>query len=180
MQIRNTTKHNRRFNRTLKFMLKCMPPPANVLDLGIENSFSKKMTEQGYNVRNTQGEDLDIEFEAINNYENVDVVTAFEIFEHLLAPYNILKSLKCEKIIITVPLKVWFKKAYWNENDDRDKHYHEFEPRQLDFLLEKTAWEIKEKEIWRTPPATAIGIRPLMRFVWPSYYAVYCERKKEV
>jgi len=105
-------------------------------------------------------------------------VTAFEIFEHLLAPYNILKELKCNKLIASIPLKLWFARAYWNESDDWDKHYHEFEPKQFQFLLEKTGWKIKDSEFWTSPDQNKIGVRPLLRYFYPRYYIVYCERNE--
>ena len=91
-------------------------------------------------LKTQKGENLD------DNFKNVastpcDCVTAFEIFEHLFAPYNLLKELKADKLVASVPLKLWFAEAYWNEADDWDKHYHEFEKKQFDFLLEKNRVE---------------------------------------
>ena len=85
--------------------------------------------------------------DAYNVYEKtkVDCVTAFEIFEHMLAPYNILKALQCKRLIASVPLKLWFASAYWNEHDDWDKHYHEFEVKQFHFLLQKQGGPLKHK-----------------------------------
>mgnify|MGYP001500088977 FL=1 len=103
-------------------------------------------------------------------------MTAFEIFEHLFAPYNILKEFKSNKLVASVPLKLWFAQAYWNENDDWDKHYHEFEPKQFQFLLEKTGWKIMDYEMWTSPDPNKIGIRPLLRYFYPRYFIVYCER----
>jgi len=168
-------KHYRRLNKTMQFMAKSVPAPAKVLDLGIENTLSDLMKTSGYEVINTQGEDLDVEYLHLNSHK-VDVVTAFEIFEHLFAPYNLLKELQVENLVASVPLKVWFNNAYWNELDDRDKHYHEFETRQFDLLLKKTGWQIAHSEIWKMPPGKINGIRPLLRFIWPSYYAVHCKK----
>ena len=109
------------------------------------------MKAAGYQVENTKGEkNLDDNYMGYAQKE-VDCVTAFEIFEHMLAPYNILKNIKSERLIASVPLKLWFASAYWNEADDWDKHYHEFEIKQFKFLLEKAGWTIKDQELWTSP-----------------------------
>ena len=158
-------------------MGKHLDPGSNLLDLGTENPFTPQLKAAGYSVSNTQGENLDDDFKKIAQTA-CDCVTAFEIFEHLLAPYNILKELKCNKLIASIPLKLWFAKAYWNETDDWDKHYNEFEPKQFQFLLEKTGWKIKDFEFWTSPDQNKIGLRPLLRYFYPRYYIVYCERNE--
>ena len=147
-----------------------------ILDLGTPSQFSEIMIKEGYQVQNTNGEDLDNDFKLINNYD-VDCYTSFELFEHLLAPYNVLTEIKRGKLIASVPLKVWFAKAYWNHEEEWDRHYHEFEPRQFDWLLEKAGWEVFDKEQWRSPDKIRFGIRPFLRFIWPGYYFVYAEKK---
>ena len=156
-------------------MGKHLDPGSKLLDLGTENPFTPQLKAAGYSVSNTQGENLDDDFKKIAQTA-CDCVTAFEIFEHLLAPYNILKELKCNKLIASIPLKLWFATAYWNESDDWDKHFHEFEPKQFQFLLEKTGWKIKDSEFWTSPDQNKLGIRPLLRYFYPRYYIVYCER----
>jgi len=165
----------KRFQKTLEFLQELVPPPAKVLDLGVRNPFSKIMEEHGYEVTNTMGEDLDNEFSAVKS-DHYDVVTAFEIFEHLLAPYNILREIKAERIVASVPLKLWFSPAYRSKTDKWDRHYHEFEDWQFDWLFEKSGWEIKKTLKW-TNPVNKIGIRPILRKFTPRYYAVYAERR---
>lgn len=165
----------KRFNKTLNFLKEVVPPPANVLDLGVKNPFSEIMLHNNYRVTNTGGEDLDLVTDAVKNPE-YDLVTAFEIFEHLLAPFNILRDIQAPKLVATVPLDLWFSKAYQNKNDERDRHYHEFEDWQFDWLLEKAGWNIIKKEKW-TNPVNKIGIRPILRRITPRYYAVYAERR---
>lgn len=166
---------NIRYKKTLAFLESRIGKDQRILDLGTENPFTKIMKDTGYQVQNTKGEDLDNEFKVVNDYE-VDCYTSFEIFEHLLAPYNILKEIKKGKLVVTVPLKVWFAKAYWNQKEEWDRHYHEFEPRQFDWLLEKTGWKIIHKESWSTPDKLRPGIRPILRYFTPSYYLVYAEK----
>lgn len=166
----------KRYNKTLKFVKKHIPEQSKILDLGTTNAFSDIMRKEGYNVENTKGEDLDINYEVYLD-KNVDVITSFEIFEHMLAPFNILRNLKTNKMIASVPLKLWFTDAYWNEKDDWDKHYHEFEIKQFDFLLKKTGWKIKDSETWTSSDWRKVGVRPILRHFTPRYYIVYCERE---
>jgi len=83
--------------------------------------------------------------------------------------------LPTDKLLVTVPLRLWFASAYRNTNDPRDCHYHEFEDWQLDMLLEKAGWHIVYREKW-THPVGKWGIRPLLRLFTPRYYAVYAVR----
>ncbi len=166
---------HKRYSHTLAFLKKHINPSEKILDLGVENPFSSIMEKEGYIVTNTGGEDLDNEQGALQE-NNYTVLTAFEIFEHLLNPYTILQKIECKKIVISVPLRLWFSPAYRSKTDMWDRHYHEFEDWQLDWLLEKTGWVIKDREKW-TNPSKKIGIRPLLRKITPRYYIVYAERK---
>jgi hypothetical protein len=164
-----------RYKKTMTFLKAHLPMDVRILDLGTPNPFSELMKMEGYNVQNTGGEDLDVDFKIVNNFE-VDCYTSFEFFEHLLAPFNILSEIKQGKLVVSVPLKVWFSKAYWNEKEEWDRHYHEFEPRQFDWLLQKSGWKIIKAETWTSPDKFRPGIRPLLRYIWPSYYFVYAEK----
>ncbi|WP_273565903.1 methyltransferase [Maribacter halichondriae] len=166
---------NKRFQHTLSFLQKHISKDQSILDLGVENPFSKIMKEEGYHVENTNGEDLDIDFSSVKN-SDASVVTAFEIFEHLLAPYNVLKEIKATKLVASIPLQLWFSPAYRSKTDPWDRHYHEFEDWQFDWLLEKSGWEIKDSAKW-TNPVKKIGIRPLLRRFTPRYYIIYAVRK---
>lgn len=167
------TKRNR-YRRTLNFMMNHISASDHLTDLGTPNPLSELMKKNGLNVINTGGEDFDTEYHKIADYEG-DVTTSFEVFEHLLAPFNILREIKSPRLIASVPLRLWFARAYWNENSEWDRHYHEFEKRQFDWLLEKSGWKIMDSETW-VSPVKAIGIRPLLRLFTKRYYIVYCER----
>ena len=164
----------KRFRYTIQFLKKHIPENTSILDLGIKNPLSKIMKEHGFNIENTKGEDLDLDLSTITN-SNAEVVTAFEIFEHLLSPFTVLKSIKAKKLVASVPLKLWFASAYRSKTDMLDRHYHEFEDWQFDWLLEKSGWKIIAKEKW-TNPTKKIGIRPILRWFIPRYYIVYAER----
>ena len=164
----------KRFNLTLDFLQKHIGKDELILDLGIQNTLSSLIKKNGYNLNNTSGEDLDIDRSAIKN-SNAEVITAFEIFEHLLNPYSVLKDIKAKKLVISIPLRLWFTSAYKNNNDERDRHYHEFEDWQFDWLLNKTGWKIIDSKKF-TNPARKIGLRPLLRLFTNRYYLVYAEK----
>lgn len=166
----------KRYKETLKFLSDIVTKDDKILDLGVKNPFSEILLDEGYSVVNTTGEDLDEDFSAVQN-NNFDVVTAFEIFEHLVAPYNVLKTIKAEKLVASIPLKLWFAPAYRSKTDMWDRHYHEFEDWQFDWLLEKAGWEIKKRHKWSNP-VKKFGLRPILRYFTNRYYIVYAERLK--
>ena len=168
---------DKRFAYTLAFLKQHVGIDETILDLGVENPFSKIMIDHGYSVTNTTGEDLDTDLTALRT-SSAKVLTAFEIFEHLLAPFNLLRESKANKLVASVPLKLWFSSAYQNKNDHRDRHYHEFEDWQFDWLLEKSGWHIIDR-IKFTNPVRKIGIRPLLRKFTPRYYLIYAEKGRK-
>jgi len=165
---------NKRFKHTIDFLEKHVSTSETILDLGVTNPFTKIMEAHGFQVENTKGEDLDEDTSTIKN-TTAEVVTAFEIFEHLLSPYTALKAIKGNKLVASVPLKLWFSSAYRSKTDMLDRHYHEFEDWQFDWLLEKAGWKIMDSKKWTNPPKK-MGIRPFLRRFTPRYYIVYAER----
>lgn len=166
----------KRYRITLDFIKEISPEGTKILDLGTENPFGEILKKEGYIVTNTQGEDLDDDQTAVATTD-ADLVTALEIFEHLLSPYEVLKNIKADKLVASVPLKLWFAPAYKSKTDPWDRHYHEFEDWQFDWLLEKSGWTIKKRRQW-THPVNKIGIRPILRRFTPRYYMVYAERTR--
>lgn len=168
--------HLKRFYKTLDFMADLDMKSSKILNLGPKNPLSAFLEENGYNITNTNaGQDLDLDFEIVKD-KSFDVVIGFEILEHLVSPFPLLKSISAKKMVLSVPLSLWFSKAYWNKNDPYDRHYHEFEPRQLEMLLNKANWKIiKDKKHVST--SNKIGVRPLLRRFTPRHYFVYCERR---
>jgi len=166
---------NKRFKKTIEFLEKHVSNTESILDLGVENPFTEVMKSNGYKVSNTKGEDLDLDTSAIKSSDTT-VVTAFEIFEHLLSPLTVLKDIKSKKLVASIPLKLWFASAYRSKTDKWDRHYHEFEDWQFDWLLEKAGWKIVAHKKW-TNPVKKIGIRPILRWFTPRYYIVYAERR---
>ena len=168
---------SKRFQHTLSFLQKHISINETILDLGVENPFSEIMAEQGYQVENTKGEDLDLDFSSVKD-SSAKVATAFEIFEHLLAPFNVLQQIKADKLVASIPLKLWFSPAYRSKTDPWDRHYHEFEDWQFDWLLEKSGWTIKDRAKWANP-VKKIGLRPLLRSFIPRYYIVYAVKNDQ-
>lgn len=168
---------HKRYRLTLEFVKKHISISEGILDLGVENPFSEMMKGEGFSVHNTKGEDLDVDFLAVQK-SNATVITAFEIFEHLVAPFNVLREIKAKKLVASIPLRLWFSTAYRSKTDPWDRHYHEFEDWQFDWLLEKAGWTIKDRMQW-TNPVKKIGVRPLLRSFTPRYYIIYAERSNQ-
>lgn len=164
----------KRYNETLSLLMKFAKPTDKLLDLGVKNPFTDVMIENGFDVKNTNGEDLDYEYKDLQNYD-ANFVTALEILEHLVNPMEVLRNLPGDKLLATIPMRLWFSPAYRNKNDPRDVHYHEFEDWQFDMLMEKAGWKVIHRHKW-THPTNKIGIRPLLRKFTPRYYAIYAER----
>ena len=169
--------HEKRYHKTLSFLKQHIQVGSRILDLGVHNPLSQLMQQQGYKVINTNGEDLDEDQSSLTD-SKVEVVTAFEILEHLLSPYQVLKRIKAEKLVVSVPLRLWFSPAYRSKKDLWDRHFHEFEDWQLDWLLEKTGWKIIAREKW-TNPNSSFGIRTLLRYFTTRYYIVFAEKNKQ-
>ncbi|MDA9575814.1 methyltransferase [Flavobacteriaceae bacterium] len=165
----------KRYNLTLDFVKQHINKKEEILDLGVENPLSDVLKSSGFKVSNTKGEDLDLNYSSVQN-STAEVVTAFEIFEHLVSPFVVLKEIKAKKLIASVPLKLWFSSAYRSKTDMRDRHFHEFEDWQFDWLLDKAGWRIVSRKKW-TNPTKKIGIRPILRYITPRYYIIYAERK---
>lgn len=165
----------KRYNLTLDFVKQHISKSEKILDLGVKNPLSELLKSNGFSVANTNGEDLDLDYSCVQN-SLADVVTAFEILEHLVSPFTILKEIEAKKLIASVPLNLWFSSAYRSKTDPRDRHFHEFEDWQFDWLLEKAGWQIMARKKW-TNPTKKIGIRPIFRYFTPRYYIIYAERK---
>lgn len=164
----------RRFQKSISFVEKHLDEGSHILDLGIDNKLAQQIRNRGYKVDNTDfGVDLDDDYRVVEGA--YDCVTSFEIFEHMVSPYPLLKSIAAPRLITSVPLRLWFATAYWNETEEWDRHYHEFEPRQFDMLLNKAGWSIKDSVKWKAYD-NSIGFRPLLRRLVDRYYLVYCER----
>ena len=75
----------RRYNLTLNFVKSTLAKMRKFLIWVLKNPLSDLLKLNGYTVTNTNGEDLDL---IVHRFKIVrqDIVTAFEIFEHLVSP----------------------------------------------------------------------------------------------
>ena len=167
---------SKRYRITIDFVKKHISENENILDLGVMNPFSKILVDNGYKVNNTDGEDLDVDRSIITR-SSASVVTAFQIFEHLTNPFQVLKEIKSDKLVCSIPLRLWFSSAYRNRNDERDNHFHEFEDWQFRLLLKKTGWNIIDEKKF-TNPVKKFGFRPILRLFTNRYLIVYAEKIK--
>ena len=165
-----------RYRKTIKLVRRFIPKGSAIYDMGHWSELGLKICGQGYDVTtNDLTKDLDTDqLDVMIKSSYVDVTTSFEVLEHLVNPYGVLKSVMTKNILITVPLKVWFSNAYWGKHEN-DRHYHEFEERQFFMLLKKSGWEVVESGKWYVQ--RGIGIRPFLRLFFPSYLWVYCEKR---
>ena len=91
-----------RYTKTLKMLNEVCPSPSVIFDLGIRNPFSNIMEKNNYKVYNTSGQDFDTN-PKLDIPDDVDLVTGFEIIEHLVSPYTLLN-----KKIEIINIKIFF------------------------------------------------------------------------
>ena len=161
-----------RHDYSLEFLRSHTKGDEMILDLGFVNDLSCKMKRLGFFVYNTRY-DLDLDPDRLE-LESYDVVTAFEILEHLIEPAQVLKRLS-GMLLASVPVDVWFSPAHWTANP-YEQHYHEFYPQQFDKLLYHCGWEIIEKKKARI--VKRIGIRQALSVLFPRYYFVYVQKTR--
>jgi hypothetical protein len=169
----------RRYEISLAFLEKHLEKGSVILDLGTVNGLGNFIAENGFKVINTKGEDFDLVHLFFNmgySTKQFDAVTSFEVFEHLINPLGILTSLPADRLITSVPLRLWFAKSFKNKTNPAGWHFHEFEPWQFDWLLEKAGWEIIDRQ-YHTAPTFTLGFRSVLRWITPRLYFVYAERK---
>ena len=164
-----------RYRRTLRFLKETSTPPMRILDLGVDNEFSQMMRDEGFDVDNTGGEDLDFDTSSISE-KSYDLVTGFEILEHLINPMGVLQSINADKIMMSIPMRLWFARAYRSSVDPWDRHYHEFEDWQFDWLVKKAGWKITRRAKWTSHPSNPFGFRPILRYFTPRYYIIEAVR----
>lgn len=152
-------------------MLTHIPLESTILDLGCHNELGQLLKKEGYCIRYTDF-DLDAYPQKLREIKS-DVVTGFEILEHLLEPVQVLRNVRANEIVVSVPMKRMFEKTYWNEEDDYDQHYHEFETFQFDKLLRYCNYEIICSEKWKSYSSV------LGRIIYqqPKFYIVHAQKE---
>lgn len=169
--------HEERVAWTVDFVRANLNPGAKILDLGPKNILSQALKNEGYIVENANSQDLDVDYDCVKK-EGFDAFTSFEVFEHLVSPLPLLKAVQAPLLITSVPLSLWFARAYRGnlEEDPFDEHYHEFEPWQFELLLRKSRWSVIRKELHASFDKRSFGIRPILRRFYPRYLIVAATR----
>ncbi|MDE0978449.1 MAG: hypothetical protein OSA78_00500 [Flavobacteriales bacterium] len=75
------------------------------------NPLSKAMSKAGYDVSNATSPDLDVDITCAKQ-DGFDAFTSFEVFDHMVNPMPLLASIKAPVLSASVPLSLWFAKAY--------------------------------------------------------------------
>ena len=83
----------KRYRKTLEFFKRFISKDENILDLGVKNPLSEILIKEGYKITNTNSEDLDFNRSCIHTNE-YSVISAFQIFEHMLNPFQLLNEIK--------------------------------------------------------------------------------------
>lgn len=173
----NNSALQRRVSWTIDFVKRQLPSGAKILDLGPKNIVSKELERHGFIVQNAFSHDLDVDYSCVQK-EGFDAFTSFEVFEHMVSPMPLIQSIQAPLLITSVPLSLWFSKAYRGDlnEDPFDEHYHEFEPWQFELLLKKSGWKINTKEFHTSYNSASLGIRPILRRFYPRYLIVSASR----
>jgi len=165
----------KRHQITLDLVHKIIPDDKIIFDLGQQNEMSLLMAKDYQVINNTPKADFDKDQqEIIELSQMANVCTSFEVFEHLLNPYAVLKSIVSPYMLCTVPLNTWFKKAHWDKTDRRDRHFHEFEQRQFLWLLEETGWDVISYGTFSA--SDKMGLMYFLRILYPNYLYVLAKR----
>lgn len=134
----------------------------NALDIG-DHSGLTAMMESKYQTQfdNTKG---DLDFTSLEG--NYDLITSFEIIEHLFNPLFHLVELKGilsenGKIILSTPLAK--PRVLWAK-----KHFHEMSIKSIKALFHAAGFKIIRQEIFRVHPFMFYfsGVRPILRLFY--------------
>ena len=150
-----------RWEKTLEFM----GSGKNIkraLDIGDRTGLTEMMEDKyGVKFDNTQG-DLD-KIELKGNY---DLVTSFEVLEHLFNPLFNLVQIKNilntnGRLILSTPLAK--PRMLWSE-----EHFHEMSKNSIQALFEAAGLKVLRENHFRVYPVTFYfkGIRPLLRLIY--------------
>lgn len=149
-----------RINETIKY-LENEDLPDTILDVGEYNPLAKKI-EESFNVQVVSLErDFDYNFTHNKQYQ---VITCFEILEHLFNPLLFLDNLK--KLLKESGVIYLSTPYQWPQIIKGRHHYHEIPEDRLFWLFDKAGLEVEDKHLvtiagdWHEH----IGFRPLLRY----------------
>lgn len=147
----------------------------NALDIG-DRSELTEMMESKYQIKfdNTKG-DLDY----ITLKGNFDLITSFEVLEHLFNPLFHLSQIKGVlsengKLILSTPLSK--PRFLWSK-----EHFHEMSIKSIEALFHVAGFKIVRKEYFRVHPLIFYikGIRPLLRLFFDKIQIYELEHSNE-
>ena len=150
-----------RWDKTLEFM-GSGKNIKSALDIGDRTGLTEMMEDKyGVKFDNTQG-DLD-KIELKGNY---DLVTSFEVLEHLFNPLFNLVQIKNilnpnGRLILSSPLAK--PRILWSE-----EHFHEMSKNSIQALFKAAGLKVLRENHFRVYPVTFYfkGIRPLLRLIY--------------
>ena len=150
-----------RWDKTLEFM-GSGKNIKSALDIGDRTGLTEMMEDKyGVKFDNTQG-DLD-KIELKGSY---DLVTSFEVLEHLFNPLFNLVQIKNilnpnGRLILSTPLAK--PRILWSE-----EHFHEMSKNSIQALFEAAGLKVLRENHFRVYPVTFYfkGIRPLLRLIY--------------
>ena len=161
----NNFKHVKiRWEKTLKF-LETNKNIENGLDIGGRTDFTEKL-ESLYkcSFNNTA---IDLDTESLSG--QYDIITAFEIIEHLFNPLHFLLQIKSIiKKNGTLYLSTPKGKPYFLWSKD---HFHEMGYERLFSLIDRSGFKIIRKKEIRIQPFYfyLTGFRPILRFIFEKH-----------
>ena len=156
-----------RWEKTLRFIDPIRATSG--LDVGDRTPLTKKLeTKFSCKFDSTKG-DLD-EMVLKGAYQ---VITCFEVIEHLFNPLHFLlqcKEVLSERGVLYLSMPTYKPAFLWSKD-----HFHEMTEDSFSSLLERSGFEIKRKEIFRVHPFGFYftGFRPLLRGVFDR--RIICE-----
>lgn len=146
-----------RWERTLHFVGSIRATSG--LDIGDRTPLTKKLEAKfSCKFESTKG-DLD-EVVLKGKYQ---VITCFEVVEHLFNPLHLLlqcKNVLSEEGILYLSMPTYKPAFLWSQD-----HFHEMTEGSFSSLLERSGFEIKRKEVFKVHPWSFYftGFRPLLR-----------------
>lgn len=101
----------KRFQKTLKFINNLDIKSSKILNFGPSNPLSDFLKNNDFDIVDTGiNQDLDFDYEIVKD-KQFDVVIGFEILEHMVSPFPLLNSISANKLVLSVPLSLWFASA---------------------------------------------------------------------
>lgn len=165
-----------RLKRTIELLTPYVDENTKIYDLGPDN-LMRRMLANYFGCHIDGSGELDLNYEYADMVPiGYDLITSFEVFEHLFNLYPLLDHLKGfdTKLVASVPLRFPFANQYWTPHY-HDRHYNEFGIEQFRWVLREAGFSIQKEYKWYLPPNLK-GVRPILRsFLAPSWLAITAE-----